>query len=329
MRDGFLRYHPIVNNVFFLTVMTGTVVSYHPVILSLSFLCAFLYLLILKGFCGAMKSVGFAFFFAFIAMVINPLFNHYGVTVLFFLPGGNPFTLESVCFGMAAGLMLMAVLSWFSCLSVIMTTDRYIYIFGRIAPVAALILSMAMRFIPLLSQKNREIEKAHKGIGRIGGLGTEKLSALTSFALENGIHVSASMQARGYGKGRRSAYSLYRFRRADMGCLVYMVTAGLIYAVGVIKGCTNMSFNPVIKAAGPDDMTAFVLTCAGFFMLCMMPVFMFARDSFGRYTSRRNIMLRKITENTVDAIQGNDEVNRTVVDDVNGVEKGRFRLWEL
>jgi energy-coupling factor transport system permease protein len=37
---------------------------------------------------------------------LNPLFNHAGVTLLFYLPGGNPVTLESMVYGLAAATML-------------------------------------------------------------------------------------------------------------------------------------------------------------------------------------------------------------------------------
>ncbi|MBE7055615.1 MAG: energy-coupling factor transporter transmembrane protein EcfT, partial [Ruminococcaceae bacterium] len=37
--------------------------------------------------------------------LINPAFNHEGVTILYYLPGGNPLTLESVYYGFLSATM--------------------------------------------------------------------------------------------------------------------------------------------------------------------------------------------------------------------------------
>ena len=42
------------------------------------------------------------------AALINPAFNHEGATLLTYLPSGNPLTLESILYGLAAGARLGA-----------------------------------------------------------------------------------------------------------------------------------------------------------------------------------------------------------------------------
>lgn len=41
---------------------------------------------------------------------LNALFNHAGVTMLFYLPNGNPVTREALCYGAAAAAMFAAVI---------------------------------------------------------------------------------------------------------------------------------------------------------------------------------------------------------------------------
>ena len=41
---------------------------------------------------------------ALLAAVVNPAFVHQGVTILTYLPSGNPLTLESILYGLAAAL---------------------------------------------------------------------------------------------------------------------------------------------------------------------------------------------------------------------------------
>lgn len=87
------------------------------------------------------------FFFAMLPScllmaIINPLFSHAGATMLFYMKDGNPVTLESILYGIGAGVMLAGVVSWFSVFNVVMTSDKFMYLFGKAIPAASLLLSM-------------------------------------------------------------------------------------------------------------------------------------------------------------------------------------------
>ena len=96
--------------------------------------------------------------------VINPLFSHNGVTPLFFL-NGNPVTLEAVLYGLDIAVMLVAVLYWFKGYSHVMTSDKFLFLFGRAIPRLALVLSTALRFVPLLKVQIRRVGRAQKAMG--------------------------------------------------------------------------------------------------------------------------------------------------------------------
>lgn len=99
--------------------------SMSPVFLVLSFFTGFGYSVILGGW----KSIRFNLIFAvpvlFFTMIINPLSNHRGVTVLFYL-NDNAITLEAILYGLASAAMLVSVVMWFSCFNKIMTSDKII-----------------------------------------------------------------------------------------------------------------------------------------------------------------------------------------------------------
>src|SRR5690606_15261610 len=98
---------------------------------------------------------------------LNPLFNHQGVTILFYLErSGNPVTLESILYGISSAIMFVTVIMWFSCYNKVMTSDKFIYLFGRIMPKLSLLLSMTLRFVPRYIEKIREISYAQKCVGR-------------------------------------------------------------------------------------------------------------------------------------------------------------------
>lgn len=71
------------------------------------------------------------------------MFNHYGVTMLYYVKSsGNWITLEALVYGVVLGAVMFVVIQWFSCYNKVMTTDKFIYLFGRIIPALSLILSM-------------------------------------------------------------------------------------------------------------------------------------------------------------------------------------------
>lgn len=155
--------------------------------------------------------------------ILNPIFNHKGLTVLFYLKR-NPVTLESVAYGAASGVMLGSVLLIFSCFNRIITDDKILYLFGRIIPSLAVVISMALRFVPLFTTQAKKIalaqrcsdgDPASKSIGKRAKSGLFIFSALITWALESAVTTADSMRARGFGLHPRSFYTDFRFDGRD------------------------------------------------------------------------------------------------------------------
>ena len=165
-RDVFSAYHPIVNFVYFVLVIGFSMFLMHPVFLGLSCAGGMAYYLYLKHW-KAMKTALWLMLPVFlISATVNPLFNHEGITLILYLKNGNPLTLESILYGLAAGVMLVSVLNWFSCYQVVMTSDKFIYLFGKAIPAMSLILSMVLRFVPRFQEQIRKVSDSQKCIGR-------------------------------------------------------------------------------------------------------------------------------------------------------------------
>ena len=77
--------------------------------------------------------------------VLNPVFNHEGATILIYI-NDNPITLESIVYGFAAATMFISVIIWFSCYNAVMTSDKFIYLFGRVIPALSLVLSICLLY---------------------------------------------------------------------------------------------------------------------------------------------------------------------------------------
>ena len=251
----------------------------HPVLIAVSLVCSFGYSIVLNG----KKAVRFNLLYMLPLLLfmaaLNPAFNHAGVTILFYLPNGNPITLESILYGAAAAAMFISVIMWFACYNAVMTSDKFIYLFGRIIPALSLILSMVLRFVPRYKAQIKVISNAQKGIGRDvsnGNIleraqkGIKILSIMTTWALENAIETADSMKSRGYGLPGRTSFSIFRFDSRDKAVLFLIIGLITIVLAGASTGQNTMRFFPSIQLPAVTTSSFFVYLA--YLALCLIPI---------------------------------------------------------
>lgn len=277
--DCFGGYHPIVNFLYFAIVIGFSMFFMHPVCLFISLISAVCYHVKLNG----KKSVGFLVKYALPIMlltaIINPAFNHEGQTIICYLLTGNPLTLESIIYGIAAAMMLVSVLLWFDCYMAVMTSDKFIYLFGRIIPALSLVLSMALRFVPKFKSQFESVKQAQASMGRDisnGSLLSRLRSALTCFSimvtwsLENAIETADSMKSRGYGLKGRTAFSIYTLTERDKAAIAWLVFCGFYIFSGSLSGGLTWRYFPSVRGALAEPLTvSFEIV---YLMLCLTPV---------------------------------------------------------
>lgn len=275
--ERFSQYHPVINFVFFLGAMVFGMFLLHPVFLTCSVFLSAVYYLTVRGSAGWRTLRRFGVLFLLLPAV-NPLLNAYGETVLFFCPWGRPYTLEALYYGMALAAMMVSVLLWFSSYNEVMTSDKFLYLFGRLIPSASLILTMVLRLVPDYQRKTEQVRGARKGIGLAGEGGSVKqrirqgmdiLSSMMSWALEGGIVMADSMKSRGYGCGKRTRFSIYRFGKRDRYLLIFMIClmAGVVFCA--FQGGTAAAYTPELSIAGPDNR---YMTAGAFFYFLFLAV---------------------------------------------------------
>lgn len=277
--NEFKTYHPIVNFIYFVFVIGFSMFFMHPVCLGISLVCGFWYSVLLKGKKAIKTNLLYMLPMLLMAALMNPAFNHEGVTIIQYLPSGNPLTLESVIYGLAAAVMLVSVICWFSCYNEVMTSDKFIYLFGRIIPSLSLILSMTLRFVPRFSAQLKAVTNAQRCMGRDvsnGSIlqrarhGLSILSVMTTWALENAIETADSMKSRGFGHPGRTAFSIFTFDKRDQKALLSITVLGLYTYVGNLTGGMYFRYFPSIKA---NEFSIFGLSVfVAYFALCMCPI---------------------------------------------------------
>ena len=250
---GFSKFHPAVSGMFFLSVIGITMFSQSPFLLLLSFLGSILFLWKNSEARDFFKSMGFYIALFFITALSNPLFSHNGITILFFF-NNNPITLESILYGVHLGFMLLSVFFWFKAFNIIMTEEKLLFLFGGLSPKIALILTTSLRFIPLLQRQSRKIREAQTALGLFSNdtwilkikSNLRVFYALISWAFENAVDVGSSMKGRGYGLKGKTRYSLFKFRKNDLGALIFILTFDAFVIASMVFGHLDFSFYPAL-----------------------------------------------------------------------------------
>ncbi|MDO5402481.1 MAG: energy-coupling factor transporter transmembrane component T [Eubacteriales bacterium] len=279
MKNRFIEYHPIAGFVYFTVVLLISMFSMHPIIIAISLVMGVINCIILKGARAAGKTIRYMAVMAFMIIIINPLFNHQGITVLFYMSNGNPVTMEAIIYGGFMSAMLVSVIVWFNCYNEVMTTDKFIYLFGKISPHFSLVISMTFRFVPRFIGQFGQIRDAQKAIGKDAGDGkifekirhfANEVSIMISWAMENSIETADSMKARGYGLGNRTAFSVYRFNKRDAVVLIMTGFAASGYVVVTSLGGLYFTYYPAVY--GSLFSLKAIAAYAVFTALCSIPI---------------------------------------------------------
>ena len=262
MNTAFYALHPVVSFFFFGMALALTMLCLHPVFAVISLAAALLFASRIGG--GSLKNaLRFALPAFVLIALLNPLFSHRGSTVLFFV-WERGITLEAVQYGLCSSVMFAAVIVWFACYSAVITSDKFLYLFGRAAPSAALVVSMAVRLVPHMQRRLYAIACAQRMLdagGKAGLIsrvasGLHTLSVLLSWTMEDAIETADSMKARGYGqRWRRTSFTRFRMDGRDRAMLILLLIASAALWALYFNGYATLSFYPVMRPVGTDALS--------------------------------------------------------------------------
>ena len=271
---GFERCHPAVNLIYFAAVLTGTVTFQHPAFLMISFLCAFADSVKRNGWKAWMFNLCLLPLVAAFALYYSS-YTHFGMTVLRQNMVGNNMTLESLVYGVVLGVIGAGVCMWFSSVFSVFTTDKVVYLFGKVSPGFSLFLAIALRMIPRIQKEAKRINMAQQGIGRGANQGNlwqrfrnslRIFSMLITWTIDSLTIASESMCSRGSSLRRRKAFSIYRFDNRDRLFVIGLFLCLTLTMMAVLLGQTDMVYDPKIIWTQVNP-----LFCIGYGVLCLMP----------------------------------------------------------
>ena len=270
-----------------------TVFCMEPVLLVLS-LCAAMAFFFQRNGMGHRGFHALALGLPLLFMLLNPLWNQHGTSVLFFI-NNRAVTKEALYFGAVTGIRLAAVLYWFRSFSDLMTSDKLFYLLRFLSPKLALIFSMAVRNLALFRQQMHRIQNAQKALGLYrekhliddvrGGI--RVFSVLISWALENGIITASSMAARGYGTGKRTSCTNYCWKRQDVTLLLLSLLFSGTAIVLIARGYLERQFYPVIQP--PVHGAGWYTAVTAYAALALLPLLHEGKEALIWYRLRSSI----------------------------------------
>lgn len=251
--NAFSKLHPSVLMIYFIAVLSVGMFVTNPVIELVSLAGSILFCATFTGAREKKNDLKFYLPLMLLVAITNPLFSHNGVTPIFFM-NGNPVTVEAVFYGCYIAVMLVSVMLWCKAYSFVMTSDKFIYLFGRILPQLSLVLSMALRYVPMLKRQAKKVIRTQKAMGLYTSeshfdrlrSGIRVISVLIGWSLENAVETGKSMRARGYGLKGHTNYSDFRFMKSDLVLLLICVMLWAVTLAGTASGKLDFYYYPEI-----------------------------------------------------------------------------------
>lgn len=258
----FDRYHPTVPLVYFLCVLSLSMIFFEPVSICLALAAGLALSGRLRGAWQTLRDLRWQLPFAALICLINPLFSAEGSTVLLSL-GPSKVYAESLAYGFSMGALFVAVYVWSANMGKAITTSKVQACLGRIAPTLALILSMTLRLIPEIVRRGHEInalQKANTATRKASSnrssdktiSRTRLLSVLVGWSLELSFGSADSMRARGWNCGaKRTSYQQRRFRAQDGQTLSGIIVLAVLDALALAYVCSSFHFYPTMTSLSP------------------------------------------------------------------------------
>ncbi|MCM1172553.1 MAG: energy-coupling factor transporter transmembrane protein EcfT [Clostridium sp.] len=274
----FENYHPGINFIYFLFSMTFILWFNHPVYVVIAFLSSFAYSIKLNG----KREVIFNFIlilFVVIYCLWYSYYNHFGITNIRKNFIGNNITAEALFYGLVRGMTIAAFIMNFACLLAVFSTDKVIYLAGRLFPRLSLFISIFLRSFSRIRERNAAVTMSRKGIGMGKGQGTiiggirnrlRILSIVITWTLEDYMESSMSMKCRGYTLKHRTSFSIYRFDNRDRSLVIMLFIGITLTLMAVMLNQTTILYDPEIIMYRPKGWSyLFYLSYACFLLLPM------------------------------------------------------------
>lgn len=244
--QGFLSIHPIVQLIYYILIGVMLFQMNHPVFLLTTFLLLIWIVWQQDEGKSIKKRLSSILLLMGVMILLNPLFVSRGSHILFYL-GNRQITLEALIYGISLALMIGGMMLLFISFQHVLHGQRFLYLFANLLPRTALLVMIALRFVPLLMNRLETI----RAVQHVRGSNKSpiktammQLQALITWSLEESIETADSMKARGYGNQKRTMYTPFYMEKRDWFVMIILLLLFILCFMGSILGYGNIYIYP-------------------------------------------------------------------------------------
>jgi len=207
---------------------------------------------------------------ATLAALINLLAGHTGADVIARLPErlplvGGPLTLESLAFGGAIGLGLVAALFSVAPLSLVLEPHDVVDAMPASLERTGIAVATSLNLVSGFGRTFTEVRDAQRMRGwKPAGLRSwnEVLVPVILTAIEDSVRLAEAMEARAFGAGRRTSYAASSFGAREAVVVAAALAAATLF-VGLRIAGVAMDWYPYPTISLPPIHPLLVLACLG------------------------------------------------------------------
>jgi energy-coupling factor transport system permease protein len=207
---------------------------------------------------------------AALAALINLLAGHTGADVFARLPDGwplvgGPLTLESLAFGGALGLGLVAALLSVAPLSLVLEPHDVVDAMPAALERTGIAVATSLNLVSGFGRTFTEVRDAQRMRGwKPGGLRSwnEVLVPVVLTAIEDSVLLAEAMEARAFGAGRRTSYATTRFGGREALVIAAALAAAAVF-IGLRVAGVPMDWYPYPTLSLPPIHPLAVAGCLG------------------------------------------------------------------
>lgn len=265
------KLHPIILFTYFLVVIICGMIIINPIFQLISVLASEILLSMLRHKINIKEAFGKTAILIILSFV-NTIFNSNGNTILLCV-NSHKITLESMVYGLTLGMICITSINWFSCWNILITKDKFTYIFGRTLPKISMILIMGLKFVPTYGNKLKAITQAQESLAQENKnikKYAQILLCLISSSLENTIITADSMKSRGYELNNKTIFSIYYFKIKETVMMCIILFNLILFIISSAYGGTQINILPRISLAAKYNVLMW--SVLSYMILMLLPI---------------------------------------------------------
>ena len=236
--DSFAGRHPVVILGYYVIALMLILLIGHPLLFALTAGMMFMYRFLQAGGRQSLRSLLYSIGTFLLCLIINPLFNHRGVTLVLRF-GDMRITREAILYGGHMALLLLASLFLFACFSHVMTAEKIMTLTGKRLPSFSMLFTMILRTVPKVRHDFHSMTELHGNRPKVW-------SALLGVVMEDSVERSIAMKHKRYGKKERSHYFEIKLEAQDL--LLMVCLSGMLgyFVWRIMTGTPSVRYFPSI-----------------------------------------------------------------------------------